>query len=234
MGPIAFALAVALALFACGDASFDVRYAPAYVPPRTVSVFGVFKDGRMNPDAWDTLGARLSAPLGGGPCEIAVGPRLQQEAPSVVATLDDTTRASGVTDDVLAQFAAMAKADIIVLFTVAGQPPQPSSDGGAGATRADPSSNRFATGSRSRRGMGAPTAASRRAERGVFEVSASLYSVSRKESVGLVGMTYEGRSVDDAFQKFAAKLAAELPGARCLGWDFSVPIDEEKLKNLAE
>jgi hypothetical protein len=224
-----------LSLACTSDASFDVRYAQAYAPPRTVSVFGVFKDGRMNPESWDTLGERLSAPLGGGPCQIAVGPELQQEAPTVLAALDDTTRAGGVTDEVLAAFAPMAKAEVIVLFTIAGRPPSPVSDAGAGAAgRAPPSSNRFASGSRSRRGMGAPTTATRRAERNVFEVSASLYSVRAKESVGLVAMTYEGHSVDEAFRKFAEKLAAELPGTHCAGWDFTVLVDEEKLRNLAE
>jgi len=229
------AVAIALAPFACtSDTSFDVRYAQPYAPPRTVSVFGIFKDGRMNPESWDTLGERLSAPLGGGPCEIAVGPRLQQEAPTVLAALDDTTRAGGVTDDVLSVFAPMAKADVVVLFTIAGQPPSAAGDAGAAATRAPPSSNRFASGSRGRRGMGAPTTATRRAERNVFEVSASLYSVRTKESIGLVAMTYEGHSVDEAFRKFAEKLAAELPGTHCAGWDLGVPIDEEKLRSLAE
>jgi hypothetical protein len=236
LGVVALAaVTITLALFACGgDASFDVRYARAYAPPQTVSVFGVFKDGRMSPEAWDTLGERLSLPLGGRPCEIAVGPRLQQEAPSLVAALDDTTRASGVTDDVLAQFAPMAKSDILLLFTISGHPPQIADAGAGAASRAQPSSNRFASGQRSRRGMGAPSTASRRAERSVFEVSASLYSVKTKESVGLIGMTYEGQSVDDAFRKFTEKLAAELPSARCVGWDFAVQVDEEKLKNLAE
>jgi hypothetical protein len=66
----------------------------------------------------------------------------------------------------------------------------------------------------------------------VFEVSASLYSVKSKESVGTIGMSYLGPSVDDAFRKFSERLAAELPGARCAGWDYGVKIDEDKLREL--
>ena len=82
--------------------------------------------------------------------------------------------------------------------------------------------------------MTAPQARGRRTDSNVFEVSASLYSVSAKASVGLIGMAYEGASMDDALHKFADKLAAELPGARCAGWDFAVPVDEEKLRALRE
>ena len=212
-----------------GDASYDVRYATAYKPPRTVSVFGVFRDGRMNPEAWDAIGSRLSAPLGGASCDIAIGAKLQLEAPTVLAALDDTTRASGVTDEILGEFAPMAKAETILVFTIAGRPPQPLPD--KPGTGAAPAASRFSTGRRMR-GNNGPPAAGPRVDRNVFEISASLYSVKTKESVGVIGMSYEGQSVEDAFQKFAAKLSAELPGTRCAGWDLSGQIDEEKLRSL--
>ncbi len=233
VGIVRTVLIASAALVACGgDTSFDVRYAPTYAPPRTVSVFGIFKDGRMNPESWDALGARFSAPLGGSSCEIAIGPRLVEASPSLVATLDDTTRASGVTDEILAEFAPMAKSDLIVLFTIAGRPPQPIPAGAVG--RAPPSSNRFATGQRGRSGTPSSPSAARRIDRNVFEISASLYSVRTRESVGVIGMAYQGQSIEDAFRKFTEKLAAELPGTRCVGWDFAVAIDEEKLRALAQ
>ncbi len=232
---MAAAAAVGLALLpfsACGsDTSFDVRYAPTYAPPRTVSVFGVFRDGRMSTESWDVMGARLSRPLGGAPCEVAVGARLQETAPSLVAALDDVTRAGGVTDEVLAELAPMAKSDVIVLFTVAGRPPQVLSDAGPVA-RAPPSTSRFNTGGRGGRAMTGPSSTTRRTDRNAFEVSASFYSVSAKASVGLIAMAYEGSTVEDALEKFAAKLALELPGARCDGWNYGVSVDEARLRAL--
>jgi hypothetical protein len=229
---VLLALAVPGITLGCGgDASYDVRYAAAYTPPRTVSVFGVFRDGRMNPEAWDALGSRLSAPLGGASCEIAIGAKLTLEAPTLLSALDDTTRANGVTDAILGEFAPMAKADTILVFTIAGRPPQPLPD--KPGTRATPASNRFSTGRRMRGNTG-PQPSTPRADRNVFEISASLYSVKTKESVGVIGMSYEGQSVEDAFQKFAAKLSAELPGTRCAGWDLSGHVDEDKLRALGE
>jgi hypothetical protein len=82
-------------LCACspGDTRFASRTASGFAPQgHTVSVFGVYKEGLMSPDAWETMRPRVSPALGG-----------------------DTT------DDLIAQLAPAAKGDLIVVLTYAGQ-----------------------------------------------------------------------------------------------------------------
>ncbi|HEY4105506.1 MAG TPA: hypothetical protein VGM44_16520, partial [Polyangiaceae bacterium] len=58
--------ALALLPVACGSgAAFDTRLASDFAPARhTVSVLGVYKDGRMALGSWDTLGPYFTHALG--------------------------------------------------------------------------------------------------------------------------------------------------------------------------
>ena len=223
-----------VALAACAsDASFDVRYANDYAKPASVSIFGVFKDGRMNQAAWDALGARFSAPLHGVRCEILFGEKLAQASPDLAPFIDDYTRRNGVTDDVLDKLAPLAMGDSVLLITIAGHPPQSTRDGGAPPPQQSPSPMSRGAGRRGR-GMGAPYGGGRAADTSVYEVSASLFSVKTHHAVGLIGMTYSGASVDEALKKFTDKLGTELGGATCAGWDASRPLDADQLKRELE
>jgi hypothetical protein len=124
--PLALALAVAVASCADDPAKFDVRAASDFAKTGvTVSVLGVFKDGRMSAESWPTLGARLSAPFSRtGACEIAYADALFATAPALAASIDEYATANGITDELLDELAPMATADTILVFTIAGHPPQ--------------------------------------------------------------------------------------------------------------
>jgi hypothetical protein len=238
-------LAVLVVSGACADDSFTVRVDPAYPRhPARVSVLGVFKEGRMNSDAWDATGRVLSSPFSGSgdACETAYGERLAAASPGsmggAMGAIDDYTRANGITDDLLALLAPMAAGDAIVVFTVAGRPP--ASGGGAGEAHAPPMQTPPVTGGGRRMGgMGAPpprtpSERTRRSDSNVFQIAASVYSLELRRSAVLVEMTYSGDSIDEALKKFARRLGAELRGAVCVGWRSDVKLDEEKVRALPE
>jgi hypothetical protein len=65
-----------------------------------------------------------------------------------------------------------------------------------------------------------------------FEMSASLYSVADKKSVGIVTLEYDGKSVEDAVARLAERLGKELPGSRCGGWNWDVKVDDQRIRDL--
>ena len=109
----------------CGDAAFDVKYASDYAPGRaTVSMFGIYRDGRLSPESWDQFGARLSASLHGDSCDIAYGENLRAQNPALFTSLDDYARANGVTDELFEQLASTAKGDLVMIVQMYGRPPK--------------------------------------------------------------------------------------------------------------
>jgi hypothetical protein len=222
---------------ACSDdAQFTTRFASDFAPGgHRVSVLGVFKDGRMDAEAWETLGPQLSAPFG-ATCATAYG-SLVTGNPNLSAAVDDYVRANGPGDELLDQLAPAASGDVILVFTVAGHvapktapTPDPNTlnqgaapSMGSGKYRGTRPGGSMG-GSRGMRAVPAGPAA--------FEISASLFSVSQHKSVGMVSMAYDGPSADDALQRMKAKLTATFPGATCGGWDWKTPIDENKIREL--
>jgi hypothetical protein len=119
---------LSVTLTACGheDSELSVHFASGFVPKgSSVSLFGVFKDGRMSSDAWEEMGPLFARSLGNGACDLAYGADLVATKPDLSSAVDDYTRANGVTEDLLARFASTAQGDVIITFTVAGQPPAP-------------------------------------------------------------------------------------------------------------
>jgi hypothetical protein len=231
------AILVALSLPACADEStqFDVHYASDYPrTPPSVSVFGVFRDGRLSAESWDLLSKNLSSPFTTGACEVVYDDAFLAHAASA---LDDYARANGVTDDLLDVFGAKAKGDAILLITVAGHPPAavPGADARSGTAMSSPAMSPM----RSRGGrMGGmpggpmPMNAGPRTDQNVFVMAASLYSVSLHHSIAEVGMTYSGKSVDEAVKSFHDKLVAELRGTKCVGWKPDVAVDADKIRGI--
>jgi hypothetical protein len=232
-------LAVVAPTAGCSDyAQVSTRFAPDFVQGRhSVSVLGIFKDGQMSSDAWESIGARLSAPFG-ATCETGYG-QLVTSNQGLSAAVDDYVRANGPGDEMLEQLAPAATGDLVVVFTVAGHvstkpgntadtssmsstPPGGSMGSGGGKYRG------MRPGGATGRGMARPTAIA------ALQISASFYSVSQKKAVGLVAMDYDGTSLDEAFQKMAAKVSASLPGSTCGGWDWKAPVDEGRLRGLIE
>lgn len=229
-----------LVMTACADdgARFNVKHAPEFVTSGAqVSVFGIFKDGRMTPESWDAIGPRLSRSFGKSTsCEVAYGERLLRTAPALSSAVDDYARANGVTDDLLDQFAPMAKGDAIVLITIAGHPPQPIAPSEL-PKQAPAQSPRSMGGMGGRQGAGqmAPPARDLHpTDRSVFEMSATLFSARLHRSVGVIAMTYSGANVDEAIEKFAARLAEELPGASCTDWNWDAHVDDERVRKMID
>jgi hypothetical protein len=209
--------------------AFTVSYAPGFAKEGAkVAVFGVFRDGRMSPEAWDEFGPRLSAALHGNICDVAVGANLRARDPAVFAAVDDVARADGITDDLLDKFAPSAGGDAILVVTVAGRVSKPKeSPGSAGAPMPA-----LATGGRGGRGggrSGGPHPAggghNHRAEVDVFEMTASVFSKREHKSVAMVSMAYTGPSESEAIAAFADKLGSALPGATCASWRTELRID---------
>lgn len=229
-------IAAGSSLFGCTEgAQFDTKLAPGFsAAHHTLSVFGVYKDGQMSSEAWATIGARLAVWLGQAQCPVGYASAATAHDGALVAAIDDYARAAGPTDELLAQLAPAAKGDLILTITLAGRPPTPekapslsgdaNSSGGPGAMG----------GSRGRTSQ--PGGAERRSQpidTNVLDIGASLFSVSERRSVAEVTMRYSGETVDDALTKFAQKLSATLPGTTCSDWDWSVPIDPDRIRASA-
>jgi hypothetical protein len=236
-----WAIALVLLTTGCSDeAQFSTRFASDFAHGKhTVAVLGVFKDGRLSTEAWETLGPKLSAPFG-ATCDAGYS-ALSAKDEVLSAAVDDYVRANGPGDELLGQLAPAARGDLILVFTVAGRvvpataPPADSSSmmsGGAPGGGMGMGAGRYrgarmpGTGGRMGRGPAPGPAA--------FEVSALLFSVAQRKSVGVIAMQYDGPSADEALQRMSAKLAAAIPGSACGGWDLSVPLDEQRIRALIE
>lgn len=221
-----------------GGAEFATKYAPnVRRDSMSVSVFGVYKDGRMSAEAWTDVAPGFAAALGGAKCGSLQTEALVVNDRDVATALDDTTRADGVSDELLEVFAPAAMGDTILLVTIAGHPPA----SGPAIMVSEGQQAPYVSPGRNRRGVpgagygktepisGGP---SRRPDtHDVFEVSAALFSVHDHRTVALVTMSYNGKSADEAMAAFTAKLRAELPGMRCEGWKPDVKVDADRVRN---
>ncbi len=224
--------AFAASIVACSPkVHWDAKSALDFTPSgHTVSVFGVYKDGQMNSEAWDALRARLEPVLGGRRCEIAESDR-RAESP-LFAAVDDYARTNGPTDELLTQLAPAAEGDLILVFVEAGSLPAPeekvsvvNSQAPGPSPAAGKGSAGFAAFAPSKR-PGGP-------DRNVLQLSASLFSVAQGRSVALIDLQYAGESVDEAEREFTAGVGRLIPAATCKGWDWHAKVDPEQIKKLA-
>jgi hypothetical protein len=226
---------------ACSDdAQFQARFASDFAHARhAVSVLGVFRDGRMNADTWDVVGPKLSTPFG-KTCDTGFG-ALATSNQVLMGAIDDYVRANGPGDELLGELAPAATGDLILVFTIAGKvvPKTVSttdssvlqsgtSPGGMGMGAGKYRGSRPGGGSYGSRGM--PAAARGPA---ALEVSASLFSVSQRKSVGYVAMQYDGQSADEALTRMATRLGVAIPGSSCGGWDWNAKVDDKRIRELA-
>jgi hypothetical protein len=224
-------LALGLAAGACAeeDLSFAVKYAPGYSNVATsVSVFGIFKDGRMSPEAWDELGPRFSRALRATSCDAAISSELRRSGAALYGAVDDASREEGITEPMLDRFAPAAIGNSILVITISGHAPK-AKDARHAATR----SQMGRGGGRGRRSAPRnPGGRGPASSNDVFEVSASLYSGPQHQSVALVAMSYTGASEEEALAKFIAKLGATFPGATCAGWKAEALPTEDAIRHL--
>lgn len=217
--------------------TFDRDFSP---PHHVVSVFGVYKDGRMSSEAWGGIAARVSRALGAASCETAYSESATSPNHALWSAVDDYTQTNGPTDDLLAKIAPAARGDLVLVVIVAGKLPTPEK-----IKVQDDNQNRRAPGAMGPQGggMGGGAGAGLTRNSGAtfrppagpasvdqLDLSASLFSVSKSASVALVALQYSGESVDEALAGFTAKLASALPGATCTGWNWDAKIDPEAIR----
>jgi hypothetical protein len=211
-------------------------FAPA---GHAVSVLGVYKDGQMSADAWETMAQTLSPSLGTADCADGYSEVVRSTNEALSSAIDDYARSNGPTDELLAQVAPAARGDLIVVITFAGKLPVAkakttntvsTSSGPMGVGQSAPRGARGATGGRHASGgrsFDEP-------DPNELDISATLFSIAQGRSIGLVAMQYSGQSVDDAVAKFAAQLRQALPQARCEGWDWTAKVDQERIRQAID
>jgi hypothetical protein len=225
--------ALAVAAVACTPrVRWNTQAASDFAPSgHAVSVFGVYKDGQMSPDAWDALRPRLE-PVLGGRCEIAGSDPLA-DGP-LRSAVDDYARTNGPTDDLLAQLAPAAKGDLILVLVEAGRLPPPDEKVSVVNSQAPAGPSPSAAKGGSGFAVFKPDKRSANGPSDVLQLSASVFSVGQRRSVAVVDMQYSGDSIDEARSEFAAAVARLLPAARCKGWDWRSPVDAERIRSLAQ
>jgi hypothetical protein len=268
LGVVALSLLTVAAFTACatpgeGPPEVNVVPAPEAAVPESVSVFGIFRNGRMSPESWEDLGKALSAPFSAGICKAAYDVVFTDANPELADAIDDYTKENGVSDELLAKFAPIAKGDTILLIAIDGQLPKPAAAGaekpatpaqtpsssgqgnygGSGAGQGGGSGGGRGMG-RGGGGMGRGGMGGRRAQatptqhakpdKGSWEITAYFYSVRLRQSTRQVDLTQQGQDIDGDLKLFAAKLGSELPGIPCHGWDSAAKVDANTIRKLAE
>ena len=246
------------------EAQPQVNAAPAADPakPGSVSVFGIFRNGRMSPEAWEDWGKALSMPLSEGICPAAYDVVFTSANPELAAAIDDYTKENGVSDELLEKFAPLAKGDTILLIAIDGQLPKPAAAsstkpakpaqdpsssgqgnyGGSGAGQGSGpggghgmgrSGGMGRGGMGGRRGQSAP-APNAKPDKGFWELTAYFYSVRLHQSTRQVALKQQGQDIEGDLKLFAAKLGTEIPGVPCRGWDSTAKIESDAIRKLAE
>jgi hypothetical protein len=222
---LGIAIGLAGSLVACSSAQFEVKHDPEFNGERaTVSVLGVFQAGRMNAESWNELRTPVGTLL--GRCDAAYGDDLHNAEPTLFTIVEESTRANGVTEDLLAQMAPRANGDTIMVLSLRGRiatAKVTAADAPPGAPAATPS----------KRGGGPqgqhPRTHGRLAEINEFGMAATIFSVRLHRSVARLNMTYTGTDHEEAVRSFVEKLGTILPGATCRGWKWATSTGVEGL-----
>jgi hypothetical protein len=226
--PLVLPLAIVTA--ACGDDSFHVQHAAEF--PKgggaTLSVFGVYKDGRLAPEGWDPLRTHLTPLFGATTCEPGYPDILTPSGAPVLQAVDDYSRANGVTDELLDRLSASAKGDLVLLITETGRPGVHVDNSNAPASSGPPTLR-----AGGRRG-GATQAGPKKPvpEASTFEMVGLVFSVHAHKTVAAIRMTYAGASMDDALQAFMERLGSELPRSTCAGWKSDLHLEVGDVRRL--
>jgi hypothetical protein len=230
-------LAALTATCAEDGAHFTTRVASGFTPDRhSISVLGVYRDGRMSDEAWQQiLKPHVEASFGVSACDAGYGSGALETNEPLASAIDDYARAEGPTDALLDQLAPAAQGELIAVLIVSGRLPAPRAKGADAGTPAQ-SPPTAAGGRRGMGGRGGLRGGGRTlrpenlAEQSTLEMSVSLFSVRERRSVALVSMRYDGPAFDDALTKFASKIASTLPGSSCSGWNWDAHIDPERIR----
>jgi hypothetical protein len=212
-------LLVGVAACAGSDAEFHVS-TPSTARDLTVSVLGVFRDGKMMPEAWD-LGAALVAPIGGASCPILYSNDLVTAHPDLATAIDNHARANGVTEPLLASLAPATTSDAIVLIEISGHPPK--------VLRSE-TTLRPVTGQMTK--PASPYQTHTVTDGSSFDVDVSAYSVREHKIIAELAMRYTGKDTDHALRLFTERLGTTFPGWKCAAWRPDAPIDPQTITAL--
>jgi hypothetical protein len=229
---VALALTLAsapLVTAGCGDASFHVDRAAEFpkAAGASISIFGVYRDGRLAPEAWDSFRSHLTPLFGAAGCEPGYPDVFAASGTPVVQAVDDFTRANGVTDELLDRVASTAKGDLVLLIALTGRPGV-KADTEASPTRAAAPSMRAG----GRRGTPSSGSTHRAADAPAFEAVGIVFSPKAHRSVGAIRLSYTGASLDEALESFMAHLGAEMPKASCAGWKGDLHLEVGDVRRL--
>lgn len=229
---------LSLCATACGEAGvyWDVKYSPGYSPaPTTVSVVGVYQDGRLSNELRDEVDRGLGPAFGQATCEIAWGDKLRAAEPDFYEEIDRTTQSDGITEDTLDKFSQWAEGDVLLMVSLnirrAGTQQGNSSIGGmtagglGGSSFNRPGGTGPMPGSRGRTGAPPPPSANRPGtwQGQQIRVSGILFSAKNHSSMGRITLNYLGSNIDEALRRFAKKVGEELRGSVCKGWKLAEP-----------
>jgi hypothetical protein len=207
-------LIVLVAACGYGDAQFVIAHPAADPLPQApkVSVFGVFKDGHLDDDAWKHIAPLLAPALGATPCTLGYSEELHQIDPDLYEKIDHQALDEGVTDTIVREIEAHATGDLVFAMGVSGNVPSQQNTMAERAVNSNPTPSGRVGQSRSRGPVGGAIIDN------AVEINAMLYSREHHVSLTTIEMRYSGTSVDDAFRAFALKLKAIIPEASCATW----------------
>ncbi len=229
------AVAAALTTAACGDNSFHVQRTPEF--PKTagasLALFGVFRDGRLAPEAWDAFRSHTSPVFGVTACEPGYPDILAASGTPTLQAVDDYARANGVTDELLDRLAAASKGDLLLLITMTGRPSSKADSDKDSSTPIQTSVPGMRGGGRGGRGaQGSAPPKKAAGDANAFEIVGVVFSAKAHKSVGAIRLTYTGTSVDEALQSFMTRVGEEIPQATCGAWRSDLHLEPGDIRKL--
>jgi len=216
---------LAVSATACwGKAQMSVQYAAGFQPARhKVSIFGVYKDGRMSSEAWGGIAPGVTKALGGKYCDAVYGTPVFPA--DLTKTIDEYATSNGPTDDLLGQIAPAATGDLVMVLTVAGHLPVPIK-----VSVQDQPQQVRPGGAYGARGQHR----GKDLDLNELQLAAQVFSVAEGKTVAVVNLDYTGQSVDEAWTTFTAQIGESLPGSECTGWRADAKLDADRIRALGQ
>ena len=90
-GQLVICLAAACATSVDGQPQFGVTGAADFSKGASISLFGIFRNGRLSPGSWAEFGSANSAPFSQRACEAAYTDDLVNAKPELTSVVDDYT-----------------------------------------------------------------------------------------------------------------------------------------------
>jgi hypothetical protein len=208
-----------LPLVGCADASaVHAAYAPEWTRPSrgSISVLGVYRDGRMDADSWDDMEPYAARALGSSTCPL---PLVEAGAGS---------RVDGISDDWLATVAAQATGDYVLV--IAEQRQSTASSGSGSSPRSGSGGSGLGNGKAVLllipllpvlAGVLIADEIAKEKEKSrehAIDFVGVLFSRAAAKTVVAIHSHVTGMPEADARRDFAESLGRLFPGLACSGW----------------